>query len=233
MGMLLISAHILDPFRKLRMFRKWETVMDINREDETSNTTQYQEVFLKYVENEYCAKNRCVLVNKPESLPSNNLVPSTKASGSGQSSCVPYDLSSNDEEYLTPNSVAETTPGRSNRAAPIFTTARCYLNSPPESPKNSGQINPNLNDYRSDPEEISSRFSIPDMTDWWCRQKKTHSQYADISNAARDIVSIIPDGVEVEACFSLGRNVISWMQSTTTGKTLHKENFVTQFAPPN
>jgi hypothetical protein len=56
-GILLISAHILDPFRKLRSFRKWNKGMDINPEDETFNTTQYQVTFLKYVENEYCAKH--------------------------------------------------------------------------------------------------------------------------------------------------------------------------------
>jgi len=38
-GMLLISAHILDSFRKLRLFRKWENGMDLNPEDETSYTT--------------------------------------------------------------------------------------------------------------------------------------------------------------------------------------------------
>jgi hypothetical protein len=30
--------------------------MDINADDEASYTTQYQEAFLQYVENEYCAK---------------------------------------------------------------------------------------------------------------------------------------------------------------------------------
>jgi hypothetical protein len=65
-GMLLISTHILDPFRKLRPFRKWDTGMDINPEDETSYTTQYQKGFLKYVDNEYCAKHRQVPVNKLE-----------------------------------------------------------------------------------------------------------------------------------------------------------------------
>jgi len=110
-GMLLISAHILDSFRKLRSFRKWDKGMDINPEDETSYTTQYQEVLLKYVENDYCAKHRRVPVNKLETVPSNNLLPSATASGSYQSSFDPYDLSSNDEEYLTPNNVAETTPG--------------------------------------------------------------------------------------------------------------------------
>jgi len=110
-GMLLISAHILDPFQKLRSFRKWDKGMDINPEDKTSYTTQYQEAFLKYVENEYWAKHRCVPVNKLETVRSSNLVPSATASGSYQSSFDPYDLSSDDEEYLTPNNVAETTPG--------------------------------------------------------------------------------------------------------------------------
>jgi len=50
-GMLLISAHILDPFRKLRSIRKWDKRLDINPEDETSYTTQYEEVFVKYEEN--------------------------------------------------------------------------------------------------------------------------------------------------------------------------------------
>jgi len=56
-GMLLISTQILDPFRKLRLFRKLDKGMDINPEDETSYTTQYQVACLKYVENEYCAKH--------------------------------------------------------------------------------------------------------------------------------------------------------------------------------
>jgi DNA-directed RNA polymerase delta subunit len=56
-GMLLISAHIPDPFWKLRSFTKWDKGMDINLEDETSNTIQYQEAFLKNVGNEYCTKH--------------------------------------------------------------------------------------------------------------------------------------------------------------------------------
>ena len=53
-GMLLISTHILDPFRKLRSFSKWDKGLDINPEDETFYTTQYQQACLKYVDNEYC-----------------------------------------------------------------------------------------------------------------------------------------------------------------------------------
>jgi hypothetical protein len=109
-GMLPISAHIHDPFRKLRSFRKWDKGMDINPEDKTSYTTQYQEAILKYMENEYCAKHRCVPVNELNTVPSSNLVPSGTASGSYQSSFGPYDLSSDDEKYLTPNNVTETTP---------------------------------------------------------------------------------------------------------------------------
>jgi len=83
--------------------------MDINPKDETSYTTQYQEVFLKYVENEYCAKHRRVPVNQLGTIPNSNLLPSATASRSYHSSFDPYDLSSDDEEYLTPNNVAETT----------------------------------------------------------------------------------------------------------------------------
>jgi hypothetical protein len=109
-GMLLISACVLEPFRKLRSYPKWDNGMDINPADETSYTTQYQEAFPKYVENEYCTKLRRVPVNIVETVPSSNLVPSATASRSYQSSFDPYESSSDDEEYITPNNVAEKTP---------------------------------------------------------------------------------------------------------------------------
>jgi hypothetical protein len=96
--MLLISTHILDPFRKLQSFRKWDKGMDINPQDETFYTTQYQEAFLRNVLNEYCAKHRHVPVNKVEMVLSSNLVLSAMTSRSYQSSVDPYDLPSNDEE---------------------------------------------------------------------------------------------------------------------------------------
>jgi len=99
-----------------------------------------------------------VPVNKLETVPSSNLVPSATASGSYQSSFDPYGLSSDDEEYLMPNNMAETTPGRSDHAAHLLTAASLYLNSPPEAPKKWGQIIPNLNDYHSNRMEISSKF---------------------------------------------------------------------------
>jgi len=85
--------------------------MDMNPEDETSYTTQYQEPFLKYVENKFCPKQRCVPVNKLEILPSSKIISSRTTSGSFQPSFNAYDLSSDDEKYLTPNNVAEMTPG--------------------------------------------------------------------------------------------------------------------------
>jgi len=209
-GMLLISAHVLDSFQKLRLFTKWDKGVDINAKDETSYTAQYQESFLTYVEDECCTKDRDVPVTEPESLPSSNFVPSGKASGCGQSSVDPYDQSSDNVQYLTPNNVAKMTPGRSDRAACLLTAARLYLNSLPDAPYNWGQINPNVNDYHSDPMEISSRLSIPDITDWWCQQEETQSKYADLSNVVHNIFSIIPHGVRVEASFSLGREVIGW-----------------------
>jgi hypothetical protein len=173
-GMLLISAHNLDPFRKLRLFRTWDKGMDINPEDETSYSAKYQQAFLKYVENEYCAKHRRLPVTKLKIIPDNNISSTAMASGSGQSSYNPYDLSSNDEEYLMPNNVAEKTPGRSDRVARSLSAARLYLNSPPELPQNWGQSNPNLNDYHSNRMEISSTFWLPDITDWWWQQEETH-----------------------------------------------------------
>jgi len=151
--------------------------MDIIPEDETSYTTQYQEAFVQYVQNEYCAEHRRVLVNQHENLPRSNPIPSETVLGSCQSSFDKYELCSDDEEFLTPNNVAETKPGQSERAARLLTAARLYLNSLPGAPKNWGHIDPILNDYHSDQMEISSTVWLPDISDWWCQQEQTHSNY--------------------------------------------------------
>ena len=106
------------------------------------------------------------------------------ASISGQSSYDSYDVSSDDEEYLFHNTVTETTPGRSDRAARLLSAARLYLDSPPELPQNWGQINLNPNDYHSDLMESSSAFWLPDITDWWRQLEEMHSKYANLSNVA-------------------------------------------------
>jgi hypothetical protein len=153
----LISAHTLNSFPKLRSFRKWEKARDINPDEETLDRRQYQKVFMKYVENEYCAKHQRLSVNKLERVASNNPF-CTIASGSGQSSFDPYDLSSDDDAYLIPKNVAEMTPRYSDCTACLLTAARLYLNSPPEALKNWGRGNPNLNNCHSNPIEISRTF---------------------------------------------------------------------------
>jgi len=229
----ILSAHILDPFRQLRWFRKWVMGIDINSEDKTSYTIQYQEVFLKYVENEYCAKHQRLPFTEPETIPDNHLVSSAMASIPGQYSYDPYDLSSDDEEYLMLSHEAKTTPGRSYFVAFLLTATRLHLNSPSDLPQNWGQINPNLKDNHSNLMESSSTFRLPDSTDGLWQQDETHSKYADLSNVVRDIFSIIPHGVRVEASSSVGRDVFRWMQSTTTGETVRKRFVVRQFAWAN
>ena len=196
-------SHILDPIRMLQSFRKWDKGMDINPEDEISHTTQYHEAFLKFVENEYCGKHQHVPVNTLESLPCSKLAPSAPASESCQSSSDPDDLWSDNWDYSTPKDVAETTPGWSYHAACLLTAARLYCNSPPEAPNNWGRINPNLDDYHYDPIQISSTFWLQDITDWWHQQEEMHSKYANLSNVARVIFSIISHVVGVEASFIL------------------------------
>jgi hypothetical protein len=96
--MLLISAHILDPFRILQSFRKSDKGMDINPDDKTSYSTQYPEAFLKCMENEYCTKHGYIAVNKLKTVPSSNLLPSATSSEFYQSSFDLYDLSDDNEE---------------------------------------------------------------------------------------------------------------------------------------
>jgi len=163
-GMILISAYILDPLRKLQSFKKWDNGMDSYPENETSFTTQYHEAFLMYVKNEDCPKHRYLPVIDHESVPSIHRFFPAMASRSGQSSYNAYDMSSNDDEYLLPKSVTEMTSGWSNRAACWLTPARLHSYSQHEFPQNWGQRDPNLNDYHNDPMAISSKFWIPDIT---------------------------------------------------------------------
>jgi hypothetical protein len=114
-----------------------------------------------------------------------------------------------------------------------LTTARLYLNLPPDVSKKWSQINANLNDYHSGPTEISSTFWRADITNWWHQQEETHSMYADLSNVLHDIISVIPCGVRVVSSISPGRDVIGWRQSKPTGESIAKEELLRQFARPN
>jgi hypothetical protein len=107
-----------------------------------------------------------------------------------------------------PKYVAEMTPGRGNCAARWLIVTKLYLNSLAEVPKYWAQINPYSTDCYSNPIEISRIFQLPNITDWWHLQEETPSMYADLSNVARAIFSIIPHDIGVEASFSLRRDVI-------------------------
>jgi hypothetical protein len=89
------------------------------------------------------------------------------ASRSGQSSHDPYDLSSDDEEYVMSKNVAETTPRQSEYTAHLLQAPRLYLKSPPELPQNWWQLSLNHHDYHTDHMEISNRSWIADVTHWW------------------------------------------------------------------
>jgi hypothetical protein len=108
-----------------------------------------------------------------------------------------------------------------------------YLHSPSESSQNWGPINPNVNNYHSDPTEIGSKLWLLDITEWWWQQEDMHSKYAGLTNVAHDIFSIIPHRVRVEASISLGRYVIWCRKSKSTGETLHKTVIVKLFAQGN
>jgi hypothetical protein len=67
------------------------------------------------------------------------------------------------------------------------------------------------------PSENSSTIWLPDITDWSGQQEETQIQCADPSNVACNIFSIVLNGVEVEASFTLGQDIIGWRQYTSTG----------------
>jgi hypothetical protein len=185
------------------------------------------------VENEYCAKHWCLTVAWPERIQNDHLITAAMASRSEQSSYDPYDSSSDDEEYIILNNVAETTLGNSDRAAHWLTAARLYLNSRSEFPQNWAQINPNLDGYHSDAMEICCTFWLPDITYWWQQLEERHWMYANLSNVAHDVFSLISLPVWVEARGSLARDVIGWMQTNTTGETILEKVIVKQFAWAN
>jgi hypothetical protein len=54
------------------------------------------------------------------------------SSGSGESSSVQYDLSSDDDEYSMPKTVAQTMVGQSDRTAYLLPDPKPDLNSTPE-----------------------------------------------------------------------------------------------------
>jgi len=96
-GMFLISAYNVDLFWKLWSLKKCDKGIDINPEDETFYNTQYQQVLLKYVDNEYFAIHRQFPSMKHETVLRNNLLFSVIASTACQASSEQYHLPITDE----------------------------------------------------------------------------------------------------------------------------------------
>jgi len=70
--------------------------------------------------------------------------------------------------------------------------------------------------------EISSTFWLLDIADWWRQHEEMHSKYADLSNVARDMFSIILYRAGVEASFSLGGDVITGDSLKSLGRCFRK-----------
>ena len=128
MGILLISTQNCDLLQKWWLFRICYKGMEINPEEEISYTTQYKVAVLKHVENEHWAKHRRWPAINSETVPSSNLFPSAKASGSCQSTTNSSHLAGDHQEYFTPRQGAETTPGWSDHTAHLWITSRLFVN---------------------------------------------------------------------------------------------------------
>jgi hypothetical protein len=83
-----------------------------------------------------------------------HFLPPAMASGVGPWCCNVNDLSTDDDEYITPGWVASMSPGHNDHAARLLNARRLYLNSLPELRKNWEQLNPDVNNYHSDRMEI-------------------------------------------------------------------------------
>jgi len=198
-GMLNLSAHSVDPFRKLQSFRKLDKPIDINPENETSYTTQYWVACLKYVENEYCVNQRCLSIIKPEAYRATISSPPQWLLDVAILPMIHMICPAMINNTWSQKVWLKWHPRDASAFSHLLTAARLYFNSMPELPQHWGQINPNHNDYHSYPTQISSTVSIQNITVWWRQQEGMNPTYANLSNMARDISSIILHSIRVEA----------------------------------
>jgi hypothetical protein len=108
--LLIIAADILVSFRKLQSFRKWDKAIDDNSEDHSSFMAHYNNIYLKYVEYEYCSKDPIIPNFTFETTTHNNPFTTSPLSGPAHTFYDPYDLSCNNAKYITPANIVESTP---------------------------------------------------------------------------------------------------------------------------
>ena len=232
-GLILISAAILDPFRKLRIFESWDKEMGMISDDPDSYTSQYSHAFLEYWEKNYVDVEGGSLGgdgNKEKEKESEI------DNGNGEK-VLPqiYGLESSDEEdNIQMTESTYSTPRTASRKSLLMQQARQYLANARvniESEQHDYPIGDEL--MSDDPEEVTASFWYPDVAGWWMKQERRMGDYRDLARMARDIFSVMPHGVGVEASFSLGRDVISWRQSRTKAATLQQKVVVRQWARSN
>jgi len=233
-GLLLILVQMLDPYRKTRMFQHWDKRAGVSPASPGSYTSQYTQAFLDYWEKNYVSKMIEKATIKLE--PAGPSPAKANAGSLPKPSNFVYCVDSDSDDEI-PASLLTATPRRTNHRAQLVGIARQYLENSRIDAASIGQINPanddSLTDPDANPNDVTGSFWSPSVAAWWKQQVNTASEYAPMAEMARDIFSVIPHGVGVEASFSLGRDVIGWRQSKTSGSTLQQKVVVRQWARSN
>lgn len=110
-GVHFISVYIFNRVWNLQSFSIWDSGIYINPEHKTSYSTLYDNVFETYEVNEFFADCGYLLIINTERIRSYNHFHFIQVSRSDQSCYDVHDWPSDNEEYLIPENVAETTPG--------------------------------------------------------------------------------------------------------------------------
>ena len=238
-GLLLILAALLDSFRKTKTFRAWDANMNIDPKDSESYTAQYTEAFMDYWEEMYVVPQCAPQARKEDSDSGETKTDAMYDSSSTSRSASPdvaYFSKSSDDFTHEPDTPAcpPITPARALQQDRLMEVASKYINSVNADPAALGQHPPKTDDLKSDNLlELTAAFWKTDVAAYWRMQEDSCTEYAPLARMARDIFSVIPHGVGVEASLSLGRDVVGWRQCRTSGDTLQKKVIVRQFARSN
>jgi hypothetical protein len=232
-GLLLILAHMLDPYRKTRTFQVWDKRAGVDPNSSDSYTWQYKKAFLNYWDQHYVTK-----IIESTSQNSDNAKSSDKTQLSdtpSEPSNLAYTFDSDSDDNQSLSALPTTTPRRTSRRENLLRIAHQYLDNSRVDPASFGQTNPGGDDTDGDtnPDLASGCFWSASVAAWWKHQVTHVTEYAPLSQMARNIFAVMPHGVGVEASFSLGRDVIGWRQARTSGATLQQKVVVRQWARSN